>query len=88
MPNNPCETSSDNNFGHCVERSLIRMAGCQPPWSRVKVEDMPLCDNKTLVLNYSTLYFEVSSLERENLCNLTKCLMPCSYMEYKVRGKS
>ena len=61
------------------------MAGCQPKWSRVN-EDQPLCDNKNMSEKYSWLYYEFGKLEREDLIKHTKCLMPCSYMEYKVEG--
>ena len=64
------------------------MTECQPKWSRVNIEDLPLCDNKTMLVKYSAEYWKLGSLERDDLINLTKCLMPCSYMEYKVRGKS
>ena len=60
------------------------MAGCQTPWSRVNVEGLPLCDNRTMLYKYSVQYWEFGKLEREDLIKLTNCLMPCSYMEYKV----
>ena len=88
MPNNACEASTDYNFGHCVERSLIRKVGCQPPWSRVVVENVSVCDNKTLVAKYRNMYFQFGSLEREDLIKHTNCFLPCSYMEYKVSSKS
>ena len=85
MPNSPCEKSNNYNFGRCVERSLIRMAGCQPLWRRVTVEDQPLCDNETLLQKYSGHYWELGYLGREELSRRTNCLIPCSYMEFKVK---
>ena len=84
MPNSPCEKSINYNFGHCVEKFMIRMAGCQPPWRRVTVEDQPLCDNKALLARYSAQYWELGYLSREEISRRTKCPIPCSYMEFKV----
>ena len=86
MPNSPCEKSINYNFGHCVERFMIKMAGCQPLWRRVTVEDLPLCNNKTMLAKYSAQYWELGYLSREELSRRTKCLIPCSYMEYKVNS--
>ena len=88
MPNSPCEKSINYNFGHCVERFMIKMAGCQPLWRRVTVEDQPLCDNKTMLQKYSTYYWELGYLGREELSRRTNCPIPCSYMEYKVNSLS
>ena len=55
------------------------MAGCQTPWSRVNVEGLPLCDNKTMFYRQTVQYWELGKLGREDLIKLTNCLMPCSY---------
>ena len=36
-------------------------AGCQSPWSRVVVDGLPLCDNSSLLENYSNEYFNPNS---------------------------
>ena len=84
LPNNPCETSLEYDFGKCVERSVMIGAGCQSPWSRVVVDKLPLCDNSALLQNYSDEYFAVMGLGRNELIESTGCLMPCTFMEYQV----
>ena len=84
LPNKPCEDSSDYNFGHCVDRSVMNWTGCQPPWRRVDVEGLPLCDNSTLLRKYSNTYFWMTVMGRDEIVENTKCLMPCSFVEYKV----
>ena len=56
----PCEPSSDYNFSDCVEKSILTKAGCQPPWRKVTIEEMPLCDNATLLLKYHIEYSGLS----------------------------
>ena len=53
-PHSPCDSSPDYDFGLCVERSMMRTAGCQPPWARfpMPVEEMPLCHNWSQLKNY------------------------------------
>ena len=84
LPNKPCEASADYNFGHCVDRSVITWFGCQPPWRRVDVKDLPICDNSMILQQYSHYYIWLMTMGRDELIQNTKCLMPCSFMEYKV----
>ena len=63
----------------------MRMAGCQPPMGRVKVDGLPLCDNMTMLKNHADNTWYTTEYGREWLINSTKCLMPCSFMEYKVK---
>ena len=60
-------------------------AGCQSPWSRVVVDGLPSCDNSTLLENYSNEYVAAMGLGRNGLIDWTGCLMPCTFMEYKVK---
>ena len=59
-------------------------AGCQTPWSRVNVEGVPVCDNSSLLEKYSNTYWKAVDMDRYKLLEYTKCLMPCTFMEYKV----
>ena len=53
-PHSPCDPSPDYDFGLCVERSMMRTAGCQPPWARFPMlgEEMPLCHNWSQLNEY------------------------------------
>ena len=48
----PCEASDDHSFIKCLEEFTMRQAGCQPPWRRFSVVELPLCDVWTLLSNY------------------------------------
>ena len=64
-------------------------AGCQPPWRRFSVEGLPLCNNFTLLAkNFGATYtkYYIDITDREGIIAETGCLMPCSFMEYKVSG--
>ena len=83
-PDNPCESSLAYNLGHCVEKSVMRKIGCQPPWRRVSVEGLPLCDNSKMLHKYGHEYFYAVDYGRHNLLKKTNCMLPCSFTEYKV----
>ena len=84
LPAKPCDDSPDYNVGDCIEKSLMVKAGCQPPWRRVDVEGLPLCDNNQTLHKYSLVRLETWEMTSSELIYKTKCPMPCSYMEYKV----
>ena len=86
---NPCEPSTEYNFARCVETKIMTEAGCQPPWRRFSVEGRPSCNNFTLLAkNFGATYrkYYIDITDREGIIAETGCLMPCSFMEYKVRG--
>ena len=68
-----------------MERYLVQLVGCQPPWSRFAVEGVPLCDTWTLLSRYSEENRRVTEeMDRQEIIEATQCLLPCSYMEYRV----
>ena len=63
----------------------MRKAGCQPPWRRFDVEGLPVCDNWTLLDKYSEENLKISdTMTKGELIKTTMCLMPCTFMEYRV----
>ena len=58
--------------------------GCQPPFSRFEVKGLRLCDNWTLLKRYNEEFVRFYPDTRSNIIGSSKCLMPCSFMEYKV----
>ena len=84
QPQKPCNPSPDYDFTICLEKSIITRAGCQPPWSRFKMECEPLCDNLTLLNKFAKESFEFYSPDKNELFEKTNCLLPCSFMEYRV----
>ena len=85
LPAAPCNDSPDYNIGDCIERGLMTIAGCQPPWRRVSVEGLPLCDKNETLNKFSKERQDSWEMMRSELYVKTKCLMPCSYMEFKVK---
>ena len=83
-PSNPCNPSKEYNFAHCVERSLMTNGGCQHHWRMTSVPGLPLCNNLTLLMKYRKYYDKVWEMNRHDFLEETKCLLPCSFMEYKV----
>ena len=45
---------------------------------------LPLCDNEAMLETYNELCWETVALGKEELSEFTKCLLPCTFMEYKV----
>ena len=58
--------------------------GCQPPWRRFSVEGLPLCDNSNLLTQFGNEYGRIITMVKNELIEETKCLAPCTFMEYKV----
>ena len=85
MPSSPCDPSPDYILAQCVEEYIVGQAGCQPPWRRFTFVEIPLCDNWTLLTQYSHEKTRVlSDMTRDELLDTSKCLLPCSFIEYKV----
>ena len=49
------------------------------------MEELPVCDNWTLLDKYSEENLKIAdTMTKEELMKTTKCLMPCTFMEYRV----
>ena len=84
QPNNPCEPSLDYDFGRCVEEYVAKRAGCQPPWRRFNFTGIPECNTWDKMWKYSNNSAGLSETEGGMVIEKTKCLLPCTFMEYKV----
>ena len=65
----------------------MAQVGCQPPFSRFEVKGLRLCDNWTLLKRYNEEVVRFYPDTKSNIIGSSKCLMPCSFMEYKVSNK-
>ena len=83
QPHNSCEPP-EYNFAQCVEKAIMARAECQPHWRRFSSENLPECDNATMLTRYSEEYWNVCDLYRQEIINVTGCHLPCSFLEYKV----
>ena len=62
----------------------MRNVGCQPPWRRFTVDELPVCDSLALLNLYAYEYERIASMVRSEILEDTNCLIPCTFMEYKV----
>ena len=67
-----------------MEEYVVRKTGCQPLLRRFNFTGIPECDTWDLMLNYSRRSVGISETEGGMVIEKTKCLLPCSFMEYKV----
>ena len=84
LPNRPCEPDPDYSIADCIEESIIIKAGCQPHRGKVSVEGLPVCNNVSMLSKYDEDFYEMVDLSRKELFDVSNCILPCSFMEYKV----
>ena len=58
--------------------------GCQPPWRKISVPGLPLCDNYVLLAEYASEFEKVGRMAKDDVVEDSKCLMPCVFMKYEV----
>ena len=52
------------------------------------MEGAPLCDTWTLLSRYSEENRRLTEeMDRQEIIEATQCLLPCSYMEYRVSSE-
>ena len=72
------------SFEYCVEKSIVLKVGCQPYWNKFDITGIQICKNGTMMQHYSDEKTRSAMMSRVELIGETKCLMPCTFMEYKV----
>ena len=85
-PQNPCEEDPEYDFDHCIEKQIVQRVGCQPYWNKHNIMGINICENGTMLKLYTSERNRMSYMSRKELIRESKCLMPCTYMEYKVNG--
>ena len=80
---NPCETSPDYVYQHCVEERMAQKIGCKPFWLK---QDMNLetCQEPKHMKEYLSKLRESLGMDEQTIYEEYKCLKPCTYIEYKV----
>ena len=82
----PCHQSPSYNYGQCLHKAAMIKAGCQPHWRLYSVEGLPICDNVSMVNTYQDVMGSMQlNMDSDELYQETDCLMPCTYLEYKVK---
>ena len=88
-PKIPCEPSRDYSFRRCVRNSFIAQVKCRLPWPAAAGDSsadngLPACQNLTQFLQFEKLYAQLEELSTSSIENVTKCLRPCRYKEYRM----
>ena len=78
------EEDPDYNFDHCIEKSIVKKVGCQSFWNKYNMKGIDICNNGTMMKLYTAERGRLAMMYRNELIEETKCLMPCTYMEYEV----
>ena len=84
QPHNPCEPSPVYTLAYCIEEYIVRQANCQPHWRTFDFEGVPTCDNWSMLNKYDDVKWNIAVMGFEEVIETTKCLYPCTFMEYKV----
>ena len=49
------------------------------------MDGLPTCNNTSMVNDYQNVFANVSlKMDTDEILEATKCLLPCSFLEYKV----
>ena len=80
----PCDPDPGYDFAKCVYQSIMKSVGCQPKWRKSTVPGLPNCDNISLLSRYMDEFERITNSVTNNIVKETQCLMPCTFMEYKV----
>ena len=88
-PKIPCEPSRDYSFRGCVRNSFTTKVGCRLPWPAAAVDSsadtgFPVCQNLAQFLQFEKLYAQLEEVSTRSIENITKCLRPCHYKEYRM----
>ena len=84
QPENPCEPYPVYTLTYCIEEYIVRQANCQPHWRTFDFTGVPLCENRTLLSKYDEAKWNITVMGSEEVMEITRCLLPCTFMEYKV----
>ena len=83
-PKAPCEPRTDYSFRECVRKSFAEKVKCRLPWPDTGSPSVSVCQNLTQYLQYEKLYASLESSSTRSIENISKCLRPCHYKEYRM----
>ena len=64
---------------------VVEEVGCQSFWS--DFPGLPTCSQLGDIIRLMEAFQRLIAMEKTNLTEVTGCLDPCSYMEYKVEKR-
>ena len=66
---------------------MATKVGCRPPWDTWSPDTIPVCDTLDQLQQHETWDWELLSHEQKVIIEITGCLVPCIYKEYKEVGE-
>ena len=63
---------------------------CRLPWPQLisaKEDDVPICQNLTEYIHFEKLYAQIGVVSTNSIENITRCLRPCHYKEYRMEDR-
>jgi hypothetical protein len=65
---------------------LTRKLGCRVPFDSLSSEDLPVCSELDELRYFHANYSSIAEYDLNEIMDLTECLKPCTYKEYKLVG--
>ena len=79
----PCEEDPKYSFLTCTKEKLSEKVGCRLPWDRWSKQDRAICTAEHEFGHFEQIYRKLDNAESDEIVEMTGCLQPCSYNEYK-----
>ena len=79
----PCEEDPRYSFATCTKEKLSEKVGCRLPWDRWSKQDRVICTSEQEFGQFEQIYLRLYNAEYDEIVELTGCLQPCTYNEYK-----
>ena len=83
---NPCSLSTDYNLASCIFKKMTANVGCKPFWMKDPSNAiLTPCNSPEESRKYLLELLSLVFVDDAEFRNITGCLKPCNFMEYKVR---
>ena len=67
-----------------MRKSFEAEVKCRLPWPESAEDDLPVCQNLTQYTHFERLYAEINVVSTNSIENVTRCMRPCHYKEYRM----
>ena len=79
----PCEEDPRYSFAACAKEKLSEKLGCRLPWDRWSRQDRFICTTEQEFEEIEQIYKRLYNAESDEIMDVTGCLQPCTFKEYK-----
>ena len=80
----PCEPSPDYVFDSCVKDNIAKEVGCKPFWISRNISALGNCTQRSELTRFLRRVRWSAGMDDKTLFDSFGCLMPCSYIDYKL----